>query len=188
MLTKVYGVLNQLDEKLNLNVLLNQATGDEAALKLSYTTNKATLGNDYGFEINFTNTSSPGNSRPFRVVVDGAEMFAIKETGDLTFIAGAKLVDSLNPAKYFQLSNGEGFSILRQYFGYKFVGYDGGVYSNQLTTAALLNQSSGAYNSFYFSPTVRQSGTAGYSAIVLNVTEASLGSRSEEHTSELQSH
>jgi len=155
---------------------LNNATGDETAFAFNYTTNKATSGNDYGLVINFTDTASPGDSRPFRLIVNGTEKFAIKETGDLTFQSGGKLVDNVNENKYFQMSDGGGYSILRQYNGYKFQGYDGGAYSNQLVTKALLNQSSGSYDFFAFTPTVRQSGTASYTAISLDVTEASIGS------------
>ena len=42
---------------------LINATSNEIALKLDYTVNKATSGNDTGLQINKTNTASPGTSR-----------------------------------------------------------------------------------------------------------------------------
>jgi hypothetical protein len=43
-------------------IVLDEATGDEAALTLNYTTNKLTSGNDTGLVINQTDTASPGTS------------------------------------------------------------------------------------------------------------------------------
>ena len=43
-------------------VTLSNATGDEVAFQIDYTTNKATSGNDSGFIINQTDTLSPGTS------------------------------------------------------------------------------------------------------------------------------
>lgn len=50
-------------------VVLDQATGDEAAVSWSYTVNKATSGDDYGHIINQIDTDSPGNSywQAFRI-------------------------------------------------------------------------------------------------------------------------
>ncbi|MBF0331636.1 MAG: hypothetical protein HQL17_06835 [Candidatus Omnitrophica bacterium] len=56
---------------------LNDATADEAAFALDYTTNKATSGNDTGLRINMTDTSSPGVSRLIDTQVYGISQFSI---------------------------------------------------------------------------------------------------------------
>jgi hypothetical protein len=62
-------------------IVLDQATGDEAALTLDYTTNKATSGDDTGLLIDFTDTDSPGTSYPFKIDVNGTTKLQLDYTG-----------------------------------------------------------------------------------------------------------
>ncbi|MDF1786750.1 MAG: hypothetical protein P1U82_12835, partial [Verrucomicrobiales bacterium] len=62
-------------------IVLDEAIGDETALTLSYTTNKATSGNDTGLLIDFTDTDSPGTSYPFKIDVNGTTKLQLDYTG-----------------------------------------------------------------------------------------------------------
>jgi len=62
---------------------LSAATGDEVALQLNYTTNKATSGADTGLEINMTDTLSPGTSLPIKVKVGSTSKFSVDEKGEV---------------------------------------------------------------------------------------------------------
>lgn len=59
--TDIDGSLN-VDDFITANVILDDATGDEVAFALNYTTNKATSGADTGFQMTMTDTLSPGTS------------------------------------------------------------------------------------------------------------------------------
>jgi hypothetical protein len=59
-----------------INSLLDAATGNEIALDLNYTTNKATSGDDTGLRINATDTASPGTSLFAEFVVGGVTKFS----------------------------------------------------------------------------------------------------------------
>ena len=64
-------------------VVLDQATGDEAALTLNYTTNKATSGDDTGLLINQTDTASPGTSLLADFQVGGTSKLSINNSGKI---------------------------------------------------------------------------------------------------------
>mgnify|MGYP001326008019 CR=1 FL=1 len=67
-----------------LNSTLDVATGNEVALSLNYTVNKATSGNDTGLKINQTDTSSPGTSLLLDLQVAGATKFSVDNAGLIT--------------------------------------------------------------------------------------------------------
>ncbi|MDF1630923.1 MAG: hypothetical protein P1U78_14105, partial [Alcanivoracaceae bacterium] len=71
-------------------IVLDQATGDEAALTLDYTTNKA-AGNDTGLLINQTDTLSPGTSNLLDLQVGGSSKFSVDTYGSLNGTAGYKV-------------------------------------------------------------------------------------------------
>ena len=62
-------------------IVLDQATGNEAALSLDYTTNKATSGDDTGLLINQTDTNSPGASKLLDLQVGGTSQVFIESDG-----------------------------------------------------------------------------------------------------------
>jgi hypothetical protein len=69
------------DDRLEITTTLNTATGDEEALAILYTVNKATSGNDTGLLINMTDTASPGTSYLIDAQVDGVSIFSVRSDG-----------------------------------------------------------------------------------------------------------
>ena len=65
-------------------IFLDEATGNEAALTLNYTTNKATSGVDTGLEIGKTDTDSPGVSYLMTGKVAGSIIYSVQDTGHVT--------------------------------------------------------------------------------------------------------
>jgi hypothetical protein len=70
-------------------IVLDQATGNEAALSLDYTTNKLTSGDDTGLLINQTDANSPGASKLLDLQVGGASKFSVNNAGVATSSLGA---------------------------------------------------------------------------------------------------
>jgi hypothetical protein len=66
-------------------VSLVAATGDEYALDLAYTTNKASSGDDYGIRITQTDTASPGTSYFVRGFVGATPKFYVDNVGSARF-------------------------------------------------------------------------------------------------------
>ena len=65
-------------------IALDDATGDEAAMTISYVTNKATSGDDYGLVVDkATDTASPDTSYLFDLRYLGVSKFAVKEDGSV---------------------------------------------------------------------------------------------------------
>ncbi len=78
--------LKQLDATSALwTTLLNEDTGDEIALHVPYTVDKATSGDDTGLLIDVTDTDSPGTSRPIDVKVDTERMWSLQNSGALVW-------------------------------------------------------------------------------------------------------
>ena len=74
-----------IDAGLVLDSTLDEATGDEAALTLNYTTDKLTSGNDTCLEINMTDTASPGTSYLINAKAGGVSRFSVTEWGHIEF-------------------------------------------------------------------------------------------------------
>ena len=79
------GAASQTNRGMTLSGLLNQATGDEYAIDLAYTTNKATSGDDYGLRITQTDTASPGTSYLTWMGVGATSKFSVTNAGVGTF-------------------------------------------------------------------------------------------------------
>ena len=62
-------------------IVLDQATGNEIGVDISYTVNKATSGNDTGLRVSMTDTASPGTSFLIDGQVGGSTVFSINELG-----------------------------------------------------------------------------------------------------------
>ena len=62
-------------------IVLDEATGNEIALNLAYTVNKASSGNDTGLVVNQTDTASPGTSNLAEFQVGGTPKLTIDNTG-----------------------------------------------------------------------------------------------------------
>lgn len=83
------------------SVTLDDATGNEVAHTINYTTNKATSGNDTGLVINQTDTASPGTSLLFDTQVGGTSQAYIDNTGSIYQLE--KAAASADVAGYGQL-------------------------------------------------------------------------------------
>jgi len=70
--------------KLSVTETLSNATGDETAVVIDYTVNKATSGNDTGLLINQTDTASPGTSSLIDAQVGGVSRFYVNNTAGVT--------------------------------------------------------------------------------------------------------
>ena len=68
---------------LNTPIVLDEATGNEYAVNMSFTCNKATSGDCYGGYMDITDTTSPGAIYPFYWSKGGSLVAAIKEDGIL---------------------------------------------------------------------------------------------------------
>ena len=93
-------------------IVLDQATGDEAALTLDYTTNKATSGNDTGLLINQTDTLSPGTSKLLDLQVGGTSKLGVStsrvETGPAVGLTLGNGVTAGSNHKYLTLDTNWG--------------------------------------------------------------------------------
>jgi hypothetical protein len=77
-------------------IVLDQATGNEVALDLAYTTNKATSGDDTGLKINQTDTASPGTSLLIDAQVGGTTKFSVNNVGTINFTSTGYIQPSGN--------------------------------------------------------------------------------------------
>ena len=76
-------------------IVLDQATGDEDALRIDYQTNKASSGDDTGLVVNQTDTSSPGTSYLQDWQVGGVSKTSVNNLGNWAIPAGTKTAPSL---------------------------------------------------------------------------------------------
>lgn len=90
-------VINTLTENHALNSTIDAATGNEVALSLNYTVNKATSGNDTGLLISMTDTASPGASRLLDLHVGGATQFFVDRNGLVQFENQVRGADANGP-------------------------------------------------------------------------------------------
>jgi len=75
-------------QKLTVASQLDDATGNEAAFTLNYTTNKATSGDDTGLVVNQTDTASPGTSYLAQFQVGGAIKQRFDASGSIQILDG----------------------------------------------------------------------------------------------------
>lgn len=155
-------------------VTLNAASGNEVAHQINYTTNKA-AGNDTGLEINMTDTASPGTSYGINYKVGGNTKFNISNSGVLTLIGTQST--TLNDRKL-SLLVGYG-TIEATLTGMK---YDvpntqpsGDMHSFLQGATTGMTDTDGEQSFQYLAPIVKQSGTAAYNGLKIDVTETTLG-------------
>src|SRR3990167_10177610 len=72
------------DFKIVQTATLDNATGNEVAYQLNYTTNKLTSGNDTGLLISMTDTTSPGTSLPLDIQVGLVSKFSVNNSGNVS--------------------------------------------------------------------------------------------------------
>ena len=177
------GAFTATDTKLTPTaaVVLDDATGNEVALNLAYTTNKA-AGNDTGLVINQTDTASPGTSLLQDWQVGGVSKASINNAGAMTIASNFNVIGAseINLNSVCAITGQSNRLNFRSYYGANFLqesdlnfGDIWKFYSNP-TREMTATGSIQSYASF--SPLVNQSGTAGYNGILVNVTETGLGS------------
>jgi len=158
-------------------IVLDQATGNEVALTLNYTTNKATSGNDTGLVINQTDTASPGTSRLLDLQVGGTSKFSITNDGRMhiaqwLLIGNDNFTDGIvQSASQLQVHGSYGVQ-----FHYNMDNTTQDVFKFTHGSGDQLTASSGTQNVIGIHPEINQSGTAGYTGILLDVTETAMGS------------
>jgi len=160
MPTEVFGVITELNDKVAINNVLAEATGDEKAFSVEYEVNKATSGNDYGIYVNMTDTSSPGSSYLIWAGVGGSYRFyvygyTVASAGE--FAAPKIRALSLSSTLTVQDRN-----------------FSASGYGIKASTGSITN-SSGEYSGLFVTPNINQSGTASYAALGVDVTETALG-------------
>ena len=82
----------ELGGPINLQNTLNNSTGHEYALRLDYSVDKATSGNDIGFLINRNDISSPGLSLLLDVQNEGQSQFKVASDGSVSI--GTDVIDA----------------------------------------------------------------------------------------------
>ena len=158
------------------NLNLNDATGNEAAFTLNYTTNKATSGDDTGLVVNQTDTASPGSSYLQQWQKGGAVQALMSNDGGFR----ARNLQ-VNDASNFRLS-GKASPASMTVGGVVQVGDINGTQGERgLETAELYvsrtdTLSSGTFYSTQILPTLNQSGTAAATDLLVNRTETAVGS------------
>ena len=161
MATKVFGVITELNDKVSINNVLNNATGDEKAFSVEYEVNKATSGNDYGIYINMTDVLSPSYSYLIWAGVGGSARFSVSNAGSV-IATGEYVAPKLR-------GNGLNVTLTIQDRGFSSSGY--GVKAS----IGSVTNSSGEFGGLFVTPNINQSGTASYAALGVDVTETALG-------------
>jgi hypothetical protein len=87
-------------------IALNNATGNEVALTIAYTVNKATSGNDTGLLISMTDTASPGTSLPLDIQVGGSSKLSF--TNDAVLNVNTAGSQGIRLLGYAAVTNGFG--------------------------------------------------------------------------------
>lgn len=155
------GTLTSALGNVSLTTALTAASGDEVALKLNYTTNKA-AGNDTGLLINQTDTASPGTSYLINAQVGGSSKFYVTNTGSCIVADGFYA-----PATLIAFSGNPGTKLH----------IDGDVGYSPRFTIATNTATSGNGVGLSVTPTYNQtSGTAANTDLLINRTETAVGS------------
>lgn len=147
----------------NLTKTLSAATGNEYALNLEYTTNKATSGDDFGIRINQTDTASPGVSYALWGGVGGTVKWLIGAAGSIqsTNDVRAPSFRPYNSAVTMQLHDQN----------------VGSAIDNVTMASGTKSNTSGATAAVAIKPTYNQaSGTAANTDVLINRTETAVGS------------
>ena len=164
------GTLTSALGNISLTTALTAASGNEAALTLNYTTNKA-AGNDTGLVVNQTDTASPGTSLLADFQVATVSKFSVTNAGAATFAStisagGAISIGSsvtLNlDGLYRNIANGTLWYPNSNLNGY---------YISKADT-----NSTGSPYVFAIKPTYNQTSTAAATDLLIDRTETAVGS------------
>lgn len=152
-------------------IVLDAATGNQIALDLQYTTNKATSGNDTGLVVNQIDTASPGTSLLADFQAGGVSKFKVDNAGVLTLPVFSTDSNGLVLAagKFLRPSaNNQTLNLISRTWTVAGNGVliGNGVHSN----------SSGFANPVYINSLYNQSSTASATDLLINRTETAVGS------------
>lgn len=143
--------------RVHANANLIGATGNEVAYRFDYTVNKATSGDDTGFQISMTDTTSPGTSKVFECIINSTPRFYINSSG-LVYIGTSMYTSGRSFKLFSDISSGNAWEFLME-------------------TNRELTGSSGIQIGFNIENRINQTGTAGaYDFVINRKTETSLGS------------
>lgn len=149
------GTLTSALGKVSLTTSLTAASGNEAALTLNYTTNKA-AGNDTGLLVNMTDTASPGTSYLIDLQSGGNSKFSINNNGTV-FLSNGYISTNGDPMTIQNGTNVNGFPAV--------------------LIAPANGRTSGTQTALAIQPTYSQpSGTAANTDLLINRTETAIGS------------
>lgn len=148
--------------------LLDSSVGNEAALYLNYTTNKAISGNDTGLLVDKTDTSSPGTSYLLDLQTGSSTVFNVGDDGAITAAGNIKFSQSSAEI--------EGSGLLRLSSDVSTLAQISIDDSGQISTYGELSGSSGTQTGLFVNSEIGISGTAGYVALDISTVESSLGS------------
>jgi len=152
-------------------IVLDEATGDEKALNLSYTTNKATSGADYGLYINQTDTSSPGTSYLIWSGKDGTSRFNVSNAGDSVISGGLTTAGFVGPL----IKHGSNNSTLAINGTNTYNNTDNGVEFFGGSGHTLTQGTGETFNGVAILPIYNQTDTAGANDLFINRTETAIG-------------
>lgn len=170
------------DGTITQNTYLDNATGNEIAYQLNYTTNKLTSGKDTGLLINQTDTASPGTSVLLDVQRNGTSVFAVKPTtielgnaGDAwTFTTGAPRTLSTGAGMFLRGIGGANTHITFEQGQNNTAANP--IFAFQPGDSTTLTGSSAAQVYLAIKPTYNQTGTAGGTDLLINRTQTAVGS------------
>ena len=153
-------------------VVLNDATGNEVAFQLDYTTNKASSGDDTGLVINQINTLSPGLSILADFQTNSGSVARIESSGNTyvkNLIAGDSLLTGTQGLYVFPAGSNSTLQ-LNTVNTFTVAGSIG------VNIAGTHTASSGIQTELAIKPTYNQTATAGATDILVNRTETAVGS------------
>lgn len=152
---------------LNTPIVLDEATGDEVAMMLNYTTNKATSGHDTGLVVNQTDTASPGTSSLADFQVGGSSKWRVTNTGAV-YGSGAVQASGFNGNSGISATSLVTLPIQNSH---SFTAADNVVEMGSGTHS----NSSGVLSVLAILPTYNQTGTAAATDLLINRTETAVG-------------
>ena len=157
------GTLTSALGNVSLTTALTAASGDEVGLYLPVTVNKA-AGNYTALKVNVTETGAPGTGDLLMdLQVGTSSKFSVDNAGTASIgstTIGTSAITTLS--RYDFVLNGDYAS--------------GAPFSFKSATNKELVDTDGSQAWLYIEPKVNQSGTAGYQALKIDVTETALGS------------
>ena len=174
----VSGTWAMTDDLIMTNIL-DDATGNQSALQINYTVNKATSGGDYGLNIEKVDTASPGTSLMIRCYRAGV-MFTVNDDGLMFAKSGTFQTHIVSPL--FRASNTAGELTTVLYGGSSIGAYATGanftsVELGNSNQSGVISNTSGVFVGVSIENTYNQaSGTAGNTDLFIDRTETAVGS------------